>query len=87
MILLHTKYTSFQICGLREEDCGLDGSMGKAGNIYKEDCFIYLHIKYKNAGPCHGFGEKDFFSFSHCKSMETICYHDNQSYDVNWPKT
>ena len=27
-----------------------------------------LHTKYESSGPC-GFGEEDFFMFSHCKSM------------------
>ena len=30
-----------------------------------------LHTKYRSSGP-FGFREEDFFSFSHCKSMENI---------------
>ena len=30
-----------------------------------------LHTKYQSCGPS-GFREEDFFSFSNCKSMETI---------------
>ena len=30
-----------------------------------------LQTKYRSSGSC-GFREEDFFSFSHCKSMETI---------------
>ena len=32
---------------------------------------ILLHTKYQSCGPS-GFREEDFFSFSHCKSMENI---------------
>ena len=35
-----------------------------AGRIYKEDHYILRHTKYESSGPC-GFGEEDFFMFSH----------------------
>ena len=37
---------------------------GKLGRIYKEDHYTLLHTKYESSGPC-GFGEEDFFMFSH----------------------
>ena len=42
---------------------------GTVGRIYKEDHYTLLHTKYESFGPC-GFGEEDFFMFSHCESME-----------------
>ena len=53
---------------------------GAVGRIYKEDHYTLLHTKYESYGPC-GFGEEDFFMFSHCKSMGAICCHGNQSSD------
>ena len=41
---------------------------GTVGRIYKEDHYTLLLTKYESSGPC-GFGEEDFFMFSHCKSM------------------
>ena len=41
------------------------------GTIYNGDYHTLLHTKYFSSGPC-GFREEDFFSFSNCKSMETI---------------
>ena len=37
---------------------------GTVGRIYKEDHYTLLHTKYESSGPC-GFGEEDFFMFSH----------------------
>ena len=37
---------------------------GMIGRIYKEDHYTLLHTKYDCFGSC-GFGEKDFFIFSH----------------------
>ena len=44
---------------------------GMSGTIYVEDHKPLLHTKYQSCGPS-GFREEDFFSFSNCKSMETI---------------
>ena len=44
---------------------------GMNDTIYVEDHEPLLHTKYQSCGPC-GFREEDFFSFSNCKSMETI---------------
>ena len=44
---------------------------GMTGTIYNGDYQTLLHTKYRSSGP-FGFREEDFFSFSHCKSMETI---------------
>ena len=44
---------------------------GMNGTIYVEDHKPLLHTKYQSCGPS-GFREEDFFSFSNCKSMETI---------------
>ena len=44
---------------------------GMNGIIYVEDHKPLLHTKYQSCGPS-GFREEDFFSFSNCKSMETI---------------
>ena len=44
---------------------------GMNGTIYVEDHKLLLHTKYQSCGPS-GFREEDFFSFSNCKSMETI---------------
>ena len=44
---------------------------GMNGTIYVEDHYPLLHTKYQSCGPS-GFREEDFFSFFHCKSMETI---------------
>ena len=41
------------------------------GTIYNGDYQTLLHTKYRSSGP-FDFREEDFFSFSHCKSMETI---------------
>ena len=41
------------------------------GTIYNGDYQTLLHTKYRSSGP-FGFREEVFFSFSHCKSMETI---------------
>ena len=41
------------------------------GTIYNGDYQTLLHTKYCSSGPC-GFREEDCFSFSYCKSMETI---------------
>ena len=62
--------------------------MGMVGRIYKEDHYTLQHTKYESSGPC-GFGEEDFLCvfFFHCKSMEVICCHGNQSSDQTWPKT
>ena len=43
---------------------------GMIGIIYNGDYQTLLHTKYRSSGPS-GFRE-DFFSFSHCKSMESI---------------
>ena len=43
---------------------------GMIGIIYIGDYQTLLHTKYRSSGP--GFREEDFFSVSHCKSMETI---------------
>ena len=37
---------------------------GTVDRIYKEDHDTLLHTKYESSGPC-GFGEEDFFCFSH----------------------
>ena len=37
---------------------------GTVGRIYKEEHYILLHTKYESSGPC-GFGEEDFFCFTH----------------------
>ena len=37
---------------------------GTVGRIYKEDHYTLLHTKYESSGSC-GFGEEDFFMFSH----------------------
>ena len=42
---------------------------GTVGRINIEDHYTLLHTKYESSGPC-GFGEEDFFIFSHCMSME-----------------
>ena len=57
---------------------------GLAGFIKRT--IIHLHTKYESTGPC-GFGEEDFFMFSHFKSMGAICCHGNQSSDPTWSKT
>ena len=44
---------------------------GMNGIIYVEDHQPLLHTKYQSCGPS-GFREEDFFSFSNCKSMESI---------------
>ena len=44
---------------------------GMNGTIYNGDYQTLLHTKYRSSGP-FGFREEVFFSFSHCKSMETI---------------
>ena len=44
---------------------------GMNGTIYVEDHWPLPHTKYQSCGPS-GFREEDFFSFSNCKSMETI---------------
>ena len=44
---------------------------GMIGIIHNGDYQTLLHTKYRSSGPS-GFREEDFFSFSHCKSMETI---------------
>ena len=44
---------------------------GTNGTIYAEDHSPLLHTKYQSCGPS-GFREEDFFSFSYCRSMETI---------------
>ena len=44
---------------------------GMIGIIYNGDYQTLIHTKYRGSGPS-GFREEDFFSFSHCKSMETI---------------
>ena len=41
---------------------------GTVGRIYKENHYTLLLTKYESSVPC-GFGEEDFFMFSHCKSM------------------
>ena len=41
---------------------------GTVGRIYIEDHYTLLHTKYEGSGLC-GFGEEDFYMFSHCKSM------------------
>ena len=47
---------------------------GLIGRIYVGDHYTLLHTKYKSHGP-HGFGEEDFLSFSHYKSMGAIYRH------------
>ena len=42
---------------------------GMVGRIYKEDHYTLLHTKYESSGPC-GFGEEDFFCFSHDACMD-----------------
>ena len=37
---------------------------GTVGRIYKEDHYTLLQTKYESSGPC-GFGEEDFFCFTH----------------------
>ena len=37
---------------------------GTVGRIYKEDNYTLLNTKYESSGPC-GFGEEDFFCFTH----------------------
>ena len=59
---------------------------GTVGRIYREDYYTMLHTKCESSRPC-GFGEEDFYVFSHCKSMGAICCHGNQSFDPTWPKT
>ena len=44
------------------------GPRGTVGRIFKENHYTLLLTKYESSGPC-GFGEEDFFKFSHCKSM------------------
>ena len=44
---------------------------GMNGTICVEDHKPLLHTKYQSCGPS-GFREEDFFSFSYCRSMETI---------------
>ena len=44
---------------------------GMNGTIYVEDHLPLLHTKYQSCWPS-GFREEDFFSFSYCRSMETI---------------
>ena len=44
---------------------------GMIGIIYNGDYQTLLHTKYRSSGPS-GFRDEDFFSISHCKSMETI---------------
>ena len=41
---------------------------GLSGRIYVGDHYTLLHTQYISSGP-HGFGEEDFLSFSHYKSM------------------
>ena len=50
---------------------------GLIGSIYVGDHYTLLHTKYISCGP-HGFGEEDFLSFSHYKSMGAIYRHDGQ---------
>ena len=47
---------------------------GMVGRIYVGDHLTLLHTKYISSGP-HGFGEEDFLSFSHYKSMGAIYRH------------
>ena len=44
---------------------------GMNGTINVEDHLPLLHTKYQSCGPS-GFREEDFFSFSYCRSIETI---------------
>ena len=44
---------------------------GMSGTIYVQDHQPLLHTKYQSCGPIV-FIEEDFFSFSYCRSMETI---------------
>ena len=46
-------------------------TQGHDWHNYNGDYQTLLHTKYRSSGP-FGFREEDFFSFSHCKSMETI---------------
>ena len=47
---------------------GLYGSQGHGWQNLKEHHCALLNTKYESSWPC-GFGEEDFFMFSHCKSM------------------
>ena len=51
------------------------------GTIYNGDYQTLLPTKYRSSGP-HGFREEDKFSFSHCKSMGSICCHGNHNFDT-----
>ena len=53
---------------------------GMIGIIYNGDYQTLLHTKYRSSGPS-GFREEDLFSFSHCKSMETINPRGVAKYD------
>ena len=44
---------------------------GTVGRIYKKGHYTLLLTKYETSEPC-GFGEEDYFMFSHCKSMGAI---------------
>ena len=44
---------------------------GMNDTICVEDHLQLLHTKFQSCGPS-GFREEDFFSFSYCRSMETI---------------
>ena len=56
------------------------GAVMMTGTIYNGDYQTLLHTKYRSSGP-FGFREEDFFSFSHCKSMETIYSRGGAKFD------
>ena len=56
------------------------GAVMMTGTIYNGDYQTLLHTKYRCSGP-FGFREEDFFSFSHCKSMETIYPRGGAKFD------
>ena len=53
---------------------GQFGPQGLIGRIYVGGHQTLLHTKYNSRGP-HCFGEEDFLSFSHYKSMGAIYRH------------
>ena len=101
--ILHTKYRSFAPCGFREEDFfhvfpiislwqmaprggACMNPRGMVGRIYK-GITINCCIQVMKALGLVVSEKRIFFMLSHCKSMEAICCHGNQSSDPTRPKT
>ena len=95
--LLHTKYESSGPCGFGGEDffCFSHDDPG-AGPVWTPGAWLAGFIKrtiihcYTQNMKALGLvvsEKKIFLCFCHCKSMEAICCHGNQSSDPTWPKT